>query len=123
MGYYSATPTWSSWQETKGSPRFAFFDVLGAFAPHLRYPDPQNPETSITMSNNTMSNDTTIPTTRAFLLRLTAAYNSNLEASTFQVDGKGFVPSYARYLIEYLAGQLGVRFQIDASGLIKPGRM
>lgn len=65
--------------------------------------------------------DTTIPTTRAFLLRLTAAYNSNLDASTFQVDGKWFVPSYARYLIEFLAGQLGMRFQIDATKVIELG--
>jgi hypothetical protein len=65
--------------------------------------------------------DTTIPTTRAFLLRLTAAYNSNREASTFQVDGKWFVPSYARYLIEYLADQLGMQFQIDAAGFIELG--
>ena len=65
------------------------------------------------MSNNTVS------FTPASLIRFTAAYNSSEKHTPFQFNGNLFVPDYARYLIEYAAGQLGMKFQIDASGFIK----
>jgi hypothetical protein len=51
--------------------------------------------------------------TRASLLQFTSAYNSNRGASRFQFDGNWFVPGYARYLIEYASGQLGMKFQVN----------
>ena len=59
------------------------------------------------MSNNTVS------FTPASLIRFTAAYNSSEKHTPFQFNGNLFVPDYARYLIEYAAGQLGMKFQIE----------
>jgi hypothetical protein len=62
---------------------------------------------------------TTISFTPASLLQFTAAYNQHRDAEVFSFQGQQFVPAYARYLIEYLAGQRGMRFQIDATKAIE----
>jgi hypothetical protein len=64
---------------------------------------------------------TTLSFTPASLLQLTAAYNQQRDAEVFSFQGQQFVPAYARYLIEYAAGQLGMRFQIDATKAIELG--
>lgn len=64
----------------------------------------------------------TVSFTPASLIRFTAAYNSSEKHTPFQFEGNLFAPAYARYLIEYAAGQLDMKFQIDANGFIKLGR-
>ena len=64
---------------------------------------------------------TTISFTPASLLQFTAAYNQHRDAEVFSFQGQQFVPAYARYLIEYVAGQLGLQFQIDATKAIELG--
>lgn len=55
----------------------------------------------------------TISFTPASLVQFTAAYNLSGKYTPFQFNGHLFVPDYARYLIEYAAGQLGMNFQIE----------
>jgi hypothetical protein len=62
---------------------------------------------------------TTISFTPASLLQFTAAYNQHRDAEVFSFQGQQFVPAFARYLIEYVAGQRGMRFQIDATKAIE----
>lgn len=51
---------------------------------------------------------TTITWNRPMLARFKKAYNKAVEdkVETFVFDGHEFVPAYAKYLIEYLTGQL-----------------
>jgi hypothetical protein len=66
---------------------------------------------------------TTISFTPASLLQFTKLYNQKRNSTeAFSFHGQQFVPAYARYLIEYAAGQMGLRFQIDAAGEVKLGR-
>jgi hypothetical protein len=64
---------------------------------------------------------TTLSFTPASLLQFTAAYNQQRDAEVFSFQGQQFVPAYARYLIEYLAGKMGLRFQIAPDGEVKLG--
>jgi hypothetical protein len=64
---------------------------------------------------------TTLSFTPASLLQFTAAYNQQRNAEVFSFQGQQFIPAYARYLIEYAAGQMGMRFQIDATKAIELG--
>jgi hypothetical protein len=64
---------------------------------------------------------TTISFTRASLLRFTKLYNQERDSEAFFFQGSQFLPSYARYLIEYLANQFGLDFQAAADGAIKLG--
>jgi hypothetical protein len=64
---------------------------------------------------------TTLSFTPASLLQFTAAYNQQRDAEVFSFQGQQFVPAFARYLIEYAAGQMGMRFQIDATKAIELG--
>jgi hypothetical protein len=66
-----------------------------------------------------MTTPNTISFTRSSLLRFTKLYNQERDSEAFFFQGSQFLPSYARYLIEYLAGQLEMRFQIDGAGFIE----
>ncbi len=65
---------------------------------------------------------TTLSFTTASLLQFTKLYNQQRDAEVFSFHGQQFVPAYARYLIEYAAGQMGMRFQIDATKAIELGQ-
>ena len=59
--------------------------------------------------------------TRQSLANFALEYTLQRDAEVFTFQGQEYFPVYARYLIEYLAWQLGMRFQIDAAGFIELG--
>lgn len=75
------------------------------------------------MSNNTFItlHKPQITFTRQSLANFALQYNLQRDAQVFTFQGQEYFPVYARYLIEYLAGQLGMRFQIDATKAIELG--
>jgi hypothetical protein len=62
---------------------------------------------------------TTSSFTPASLLQFTKLYNQQRDAEVFSFQGQEYFPVYARYLIEYAAGQRGMRFHIDATKAIE----
>ncbi len=65
---------------------------------------------------------TTLSFTPASLLQFTKLYNQQRNAEVFTFQEQEYCPAYARYLIKYLAGQMGLRFQIDATKAIELGQ-
>ena len=73
------------------------------------------------MSNNTFItlHKPQITFTRQSLANFTMEYNLRKGAEVFTFQGQEYFPVYARYLIEYLAEQLGMKFHVGGDGEIK----